>query len=133
MSEPAAKAASPPDALDLLGAWPEPAWLVVGTPLQVLAANPAAGQWLNRPVDQLRGLAAEAVLPSLEDAAFWAGVQAGEASALDSEVSLPHPDGARTVHRRITPLPAVHGQAVRWLVSLRDLSRERAEIGRAHV
>ena len=55
----------------LLDSLDEPAWLVDGQSLCVRHANAAAEAWLGLPRQDLLGQAAEALLPSLEDAAFW--------------------------------------------------------------
>ncbi len=110
----------------LLDSLDEPAWLVDGQDLCVRHANAAAEAWLGLPRQELLGQAAEALLPSLEDAAFWAEVRAGHGGPLRSQLELPRPQGdARHVSRHITALPGEPGAGA-WLVQLHDLSRERA-------
>ncbi|MCA0177791.1 MAG: EAL domain-containing protein [Proteobacteria bacterium] len=116
----------------LLDGMDGPAWLVDGRQLAVLHANADAARWLGLPsADGLVGALAATVLPSFEDAAFWAAVEAGQTACLASDIELTHPDGSPAiVHRRVSPLWVDSPQAGRvvssWLISLRDISAERA-------
>lgn len=109
----------------ILAALDAPAWLVEADHLTVLQANEAAAAFLGRPQQALPGLDAQALLPSLEDLAFWGEAQAGHATTLDSEIDLPRPGGGEArMRRRISRLPG-EGPGL-WLVQLQDLSREHA-------
>ena len=109
----------------LLAALDAPAWLVEADQLTLLQANAAAGRFLGRAPQDLVGQDAQALLPSLEDLAFWGEARAGQAGVLDSEVDLPRPGGGEArMHRRISRLPGAEPGV--WLVQLQDLSREHA-------
>ncbi|GAA0770103.1 EAL domain-containing protein [Ideonella azotifigens] len=110
---------------DWLAALDEPAWLVDAAQLTLLQANPAAAAWLGQPLDQLAGRAADELLPSLEDAVFWADVRAGRPGRLVSDTELPRGDGQVVqIHRRIVPLGPQGEAAACYLVSLRDRSAD---------
>lgn len=114
----------PPSSPGWLDSLDGPAWLVGADDLRVQAANAAAARWLGRGSPAaLAGMAAQEVLPSLEDLAFWterADHRDGAHPGLDSTVELPHPDGGLAqVERRIAAVGQPH-QA--WLVQLRDVS-----------
>lgn len=114
---------------ELVDSLDDPAWLVDAADVQVLHANRAAGDWFGADPVALTGRAADSLLPTLEDAAFWGGVRGGTPGALASDTELPRPGGRSTwVHRRIVPIgglgagaPGVSG----YLVTLRDRSAER--------
>jgi diguanylate cyclase (GGDEF)-like protein len=111
----------------LLDGLDDPSWLVDAASLTVRYANPAADRWLGGVAGGLLGRAAETVLPTLEDAAFWAEVRDGARPTLASETELPLADGRlASVMRRIIPLPRDAAIAPQdYLVTLRDRSQER--------
>lgn len=109
--------------VDWLEALDEPAWLVDAVSLCLVAVNQAALRWLGQPATDLLGRAAEELLPTLEDAAFWTDVRAGHVGRLGSDLELPHPtQGVAQVQRSVMPLgqPQVHS----YLVRLHDRSAE---------
>jgi diguanylate cyclase (GGDEF)-like protein len=109
--------------LATLAAIGEAAWVVDAAQGQVVAANARARELLGR--DDLEGLDAEALIPNLEDAAYWEGARAGDAAALESDTELHLPGGTRlSVVRRIAPMRLADGTAL-FLVGVRDRSRER--------
>lgn len=105
------------------------AWVVDASRGQVLAANLEAEELLGR--GELEGMAAEDVIPNLEDVAYWDGVRAGTVNTLETDCELYLPDGGtRAVVRRITPLWLADGSAL-YLVQVRDRTREhRIELER---
>lgn len=109
--------------VDWLAALDEPAWLVDALSLRLVCVNAAAVQWLGRPASTLLGRAAEELLPTLEDAAFWTDLRDGHVGRLLSDLELPHADrGVVQVQRSVMPLgqSPVHS----YLVRLRDRSAE---------
>lgn len=119
----------------LLDSLDDAAWLVDAASLTVLRVNAACAQFFGDQASQVVGSAAEGMLPTLEDAAFWAEVRAGGHGRLVSDTELVRPDGvAVIVQRRITPVgeSAPHGPGTSlpaapacYLVQLRDRSSER--------
>jgi diguanylate cyclase (GGDEF)-like protein len=111
----------------LLASLVDPAWLVDARGLCVREANAAAVRWLGGTEAELVGRPASALLPLVEDLAFWHDVADGVGHSLESEVELSLPDG-RLVYtlRRIVAVPASDGKATdSYLVTLQDLSRQR--------
>jgi len=74
-----------PDGLTLLDALPDPAWLVELAGLRVTAANAAAGRLFGCAPEVLIGRAADGLLASPEDLAYWAAAGAGDPGELSSE------------------------------------------------
>ena len=117
----------------LLDSLDDAAWLVDAASLTVLRVNTACAQFFGDQASSLIGCAAEGMLPTLEDAAFWADVRGGGRGRLVSDTELVRPDGAVViVQRRITPVgdSAPRGDAhppapACYLVQLRDRSAER--------
>lgn len=114
----------------LIDSLDEPAWLIDGATLTLTRANAAAAAFLGSTPSSLVGAAAETLLPTLEDAAFWADVRAGRPGRLCSETELVRPDGSvMPALRRVTP---VHGAGRDagvpgcYLVQLRDRSSDHA-------
>jgi diguanylate cyclase (GGDEF)-like protein len=114
----------------LIDSLDEPAWLIDGATLTLTRANEAAAAFFGMTAAALVGAAAESLLPTLEDAAFWADVRSGSPGRLSSETELVRPDGsAMQALRRVTP---VHGAGRAaglpgcYLVQLRDRSGEHA-------
>jgi predicted signal transduction protein with EAL and GGDEF domain len=118
---------------DWLEALDEPAWLVDATSLRLVSVNKAAADWLDQPASSLLGRAAEELLATLEDAAFWTEARAGHVGRLLSDLELPlSRRGVVQVQRSVMPL----GQAPvhSYLVRLRDRSAEhRAQCERETV
>ena len=123
----------------LLAALGEPAWLVCGRSLALLAINAEAVALLGRPEAEWLGEPAEALIANLEDLAFWDAVRQAPASAgsatLHSNTTLC--DGAGRllqVSRRIRALGAAgSGQgdaAPPWLVVVQDRSAAQHELDR---
>lgn len=117
---------------ELVDSLEDPAWLVDAGDASVLHANAAAAAWFGETPESLLGRPAANLLPTLEDAAFWADVRGGAPGALDSDTDLARADGSMArVHRRVVPIGDLgagrHGVAC-YLVLLRDRSGEhRAE------
>ncbi len=117
---------------ELVDSLEDPAWLVDASDASVLHVNRAAAAWLGESPECLLGRSAANLLPTLEDAAFWADVRSGAPGALDSETELARADGSvARVHRRVVPIGGLgtgrHGVAC-YLVLLRSRSDEhRAE------
>jgi EAL domain-containing protein (putative c-di-GMP-specific phosphodiesterase class I)/GGDEF domain-containing protein len=117
---------------ELVDSLEDPAWLVDAGDTSVLHANAAAAAWFGATCESLLGRPAANLLPTLEDAAFWADVRSGAPGALDSDTELARGDGGvARVHRRVVPIGNLgagrHGVAC-YLVLLRDRSGEhRAE------
>jgi diguanylate cyclase (GGDEF)-like protein/PAS domain S-box-containing protein len=114
--------------LDALG---EPAWLVCGQSLAVLAINAPALKMLGQTAEQVLGVAADGLIATPEDLAFWDGVRAGQPGGLNSDTVLMDGQGQlMQVSRRIQALPAVaqaDGQPAPWLVTLHDRSAAQRE------
>ena len=119
--------------LDALG---EPAWLVEGASLRVLAANDQALALLGLDAAAVLGQDAECLIATPEDMAFWdearqvAATGRGDAGTLVSDTALVDATGRLVqVTRQIRPV----GQAARglppqaWLVRVRDRSAAQAE------
>lgn len=114
----------------LIDSLDEPAWLIDGATLTLTRANEAAAAFFGMAPARLVGAAAETLLPTLEDAAFWADVRAGHPGRLSSETELIRPDGrVMPALRRVTPVHGA-GQAAGlpgcYLVQLRDRSSDHA-------
>ncbi|HOL36532.1 MAG TPA: EAL domain-containing protein [Rubrivivax sp.] len=77
-----------PDGLALLDALPDAAWLVELAGLRVSAANAAAGRLFGCAPAGLVGRAADALVASPEDRAYWAAAAAGEPGELHSDTVL---------------------------------------------
>ncbi|MCE2657279.1 MAG: EAL domain-containing protein [Rubrivivax sp.] len=83
---------------------PQAAWLVDGATRQVMCANAIAHRLLGRTEHSMVGEAAENLVFTPEDLAYWDEASAGHAGVLDSETWLSLPDGqARRVSRSIRP------------------------------
>lgn len=115
----------PPAQAALVDSLPDAAWLVDLASVTVAHANAAACAWLSQGGQALDGLSAYALLPTLEDMAYWDDVRAGALAPLTSETDLSLPDG-RAVHvlRRVVPVPETGGPPRLALVTLHDLSRQ---------
>ena len=96
----------------LVGAMPDPMWIVELPSRAVIAVNEPALRLLGRSRDELIGARADHLLATPEDMAFWDEVTDAPASGLDSDTVLHGPDG-RAVHvrRSIRPLSADDGSA----------------------
>lgn len=93
----------------LVARLPDAAWLADGHDGRVLAANAAAARLLGEPVEALIGRDATTLLPSMEDAVWWAQPPALRDAPLDAEVTLPAFPGQSEVsearwQRRLLPL-----------------------------
>jgi PAS domain-containing protein len=117
---------------ELVDSLSDPAWLVDAADTRVLHANRAAAAWFGTSSQALIGRPAAGLLPTLEDAAFWADVSVGAAGAMDTDTELARADGSLAhVNRRVVPIgdrghlsAGRHGVAC-YLVLLRDRSSER--------
>jgi diguanylate cyclase (GGDEF)-like protein/PAS domain S-box-containing protein len=106
----------------LIDSLPQAAWLVDGATGQLLCANRAAHELLGREPGSLVGTAAESLLVTPEDLAFWAEASQGLSGPLDSETWVTAHDGqARRVARSIRPFEVAPGLAG-YTVVLTDLS-----------
>ncbi|WP_374674388.1 EAL domain-containing protein [Ideonella sp.] len=118
---------------ELVDSLDDPAWLVDAVDATVQHANRAAAAWFGSEPAALIGRAADSLLPTLEDAAFWGAVRCGAPGALASDTELPRPGGETAwVHRRVVPIGGLAAGAagVRgYLVMLRDRSGERRAEG----
>jgi len=117
---------------ELVDSLDDPAWLVDASDATVLHANRAAAAWFGVAPAELQGRAADSLLPTLEDLAFWADLRGGAPGGLASDTELHLPDGQTAwVHRRIVPIGSLsNGRSgvTGYLVQLRDRSGEyRAE------
>ncbi|MBP6903187.1 MAG: EAL domain-containing protein [Burkholderiaceae bacterium] len=125
---PAGSAEAPPwqALLDALG---QPAWLVEGRGLSVCAINAEALALLGREAAAVLGQAADSLIATPEDLAFWDEVRAGEAQALESEAVLVDATGRLVqVTRRVRPVPDGPDHAAgHWLVVVRDRSAEQRQ------
>ncbi|MEK8045638.1 EAL domain-containing protein [Ideonella margarita] len=103
----------------------EPAWLVDVASCTLRAINRAGADWLGQPAHQWPGTAADELLPTLEDAAYWAEVRAGRVGRLSSDLELPREHGGLAlVHRSVVPMGGAQPHSL--LVRLRDRSAEAA-------
>ncbi len=94
-----------PGAAALLRSLTDAAWLVHGASFTVAAANEAAQSLLPGTPHGLIGRAAESMLDTLEDAAFWQRARSGDRASLDSQTGIVAADGSeRIVRRSIRPL-----------------------------
>jgi diguanylate cyclase (GGDEF)-like protein len=117
---------------ELVDSLDDPAWLIDAADATVLHANRAAAAWFGVEPGALHGRAADTLLPTLEDHAFWADMRSGATGGLNSVTELVRADGTPCqVQRRIVPIGTISGgrQSVSgYLVLLRDRSSEhRAE------
>jgi diguanylate cyclase (GGDEF)-like protein/PAS domain S-box-containing protein len=117
---------------ELVDSLDDPAWLVDAAEGAVLHANRAAGAWFGVEPGELHGRAADSLLTTLEDLAFWADVRGGTPGALSSDTEIARADGQMAwVHRRVVPIGPMAGKrsaVSAYLVLLRDRSTEhRAE------
>ena len=105
---------------------PDAAWIVDVCTRRVVAANSAAVALLARPVAALIGEAADALIATPEDLAFWDEAAAGAVGTLQSDTLLCAADG-RTVHvtRSIRPLHHQAGGARHYTVVVNDRSAWR--------
>ena len=117
--------------LDALG---EAAWLVDLSALQVCAVNHDALALLGRTEDQVLGQAADSLIATPEDGAYWQvalqDAMDGRLGPLHSDVSLLRADGSLLpVTRRIRPLALDAAAPPRHcLVLLRDRSAQQREV-----
>ena len=90
---------------ELVASLPDATWIVEARTRRVVADNAAARKLLGLPGDSLVGQAAESLIATPEDMAFWDAVADGECAALQSDTTLCAADGG-TVHvtRSIRPL-----------------------------
>ena len=113
--------------LDALG---EPAWIVEPAHLAVCAVNDEALALLGRDSAQVLGQAADSLIATPEDLAYWDEVRAGQAEPLCSDTSLVDGSGRLLqVTRRIRRLDDL-GAGPHYLVALQDRSdvlRQQAE------
>jgi diguanylate cyclase (GGDEF)-like protein len=120
----------------LVDSLPDATWIVDALSRRVLADNAAARLLLGRPHGSLVGEAADTLIATPEDMAFWDEVAAGGRSSLQSDTLLCTADG-RSVHvtRCIRPLRDGSAAAPRhYLVVVRDRSAgRRAEDEREQV
>ncbi len=105
---------------------PDAAWIVDARTRRVVAANAAAVQLLARPAASLIGEAADALIATPEDMAFWDEAAAGGVATLQSDTLLCAADG-RTVHvtRSIRPLHSQGATARHYTVVVNDRSAWR--------
>jgi predicted signal transduction protein with EAL and GGDEF domain/PAS domain-containing protein len=109
----------------LVARLPEAAWLADRDDGRLLAANAAAAALLGDTPQALTGRDATALLPTLEDAAWWSQPPAARTDTLCSELTLPEwpgrPGTGETRWRRhLLPLDDGAGQAA-VLVTLTDI------------
>ena len=81
----------------LLASLPDATWIVDAASRRVVADNAAARKLLGSGGASLVGQAAETLIATPEDLAFWDEAAAGPCAALQSDTALCTPDG-RTVH-----------------------------------
>ena len=90
---------------ELVASLPDATWIVEARTRRVVADNAAARKLLGLPGGSLVGQAAESLIATPEDMAFWDAAADGECAALQSDTTLCAADGS-TVHvtRSIRPL-----------------------------
>jgi diguanylate cyclase (GGDEF)-like protein/PAS domain S-box-containing protein len=104
----------------------DPVWLVDAHGLSILAANTAAGELLGIDAWSLRGRAATDLSATAEDIAFWDEVTHGTGDAILSDTVVRRFDGSIVpVTRRVSRIGEMSDCEV-LLVTLRDLTRQRA-------
>ncbi|MET0334430.1 MAG: EAL domain-containing protein [Rhizobacter sp.] len=104
----------------------DPVWLVDAHDLSILAANTAAGDLLGIDAWSLRGRPAVDLSATAEDIAFWDEVGRGLSEAILSDTVVRRFDGSIVpVTRRVSRIGEMSDCEV-LLVTLRDLSRQRA-------
>lgn len=114
--------AAEPDLAGFMESLPHPAWLVDGLTRKVICANHAAHALLGRAQGELVGEAAEGLVFTPEDLAYWDEAAEGTAGSLESETWLSLPGGtARRVSRSIRPFVAAEGGRALYTVLLTDL------------
>ena len=106
----------------LIDAMPDAAWLFELPSRDVVLVNAAACSLLAAKAQALLGARADSLIASVEDQAWWLGLEAAPLEGLHSELELPTTDGRLVaVDRCIRLLPdGRHG-----LVSLRNLGTQR--------
>ncbi|MFY7864321.1 putative bifunctional diguanylate cyclase/phosphodiesterase [Roseateles sp.] len=104
----------------------EAAWLVDGRSRCILAVNTAAEQLLGMSAEHLLGQTVESLASTPEDAMFWMEAAGNSAASLNSDTLMRHANGQMLwVTRRISPIRPPGDTSAYWLVSIRDLSRQR--------
>jgi diguanylate cyclase (GGDEF)-like protein len=117
----------------MLGALGEPAWLVCAQHKRVLAINAEALALLGQPETALLGQAADGLIATPEDMAFWDETGAGNPAPLQSDTVLVDGSGQLVqVTRRIRRLLPAQADAgtpalAPYLVTLHDRSAEQHE------
>ena len=106
----------------LIDAMPEAAWLFELPSRDVVLVNAAACTLLAAKAQALLGARADSLIASVEDQAWWAGLDAAPLEGLHSELELPTTDGQLVAVDRCIRLLAdgCHG-----LVSLRNVGTQR--------
>ena len=108
----------------LIDAMLDAVWLVDAVTLRVVAVNRAAGALLQRPTEELLGLAVTDLMVAQEDLFFWADATRGLAQNVTSETLVRRADGSvAPVTRRISRVEAGGGTDL-YVVALRDRSAQ---------
>ncbi len=127
LPRPSSAAATAPVDEALLEALPHAAWVVELARAVVVAANSQAAATFGVPAALLAGRAAESLVASPEDLAYWSAAAAGRVDRIESDVVVALP-GDRVAHawRAIRPLPRGDGGAPSHvLVLLAEKAAER--------
>ncbi len=104
----------------LLEAVASAAWIVDAGTRRVVGANAAAADLLGQPVERLAGAAAETLIGTPEDLAYWDEVGAGHPDPLNSDTVLVDATGRLVpVTRRVARL-SMDGQPLHLLVTVDD-------------